>query len=57
MQPPLILNRHYNQSYHQTAIAKIQWFIVGIAHLYNAVRQIGGLGLSWPDLDFIIEAQ
>jgi hypothetical protein len=57
MQPPLILNRHYNQSYHQTAIAKIQWFIVGIAHLYNAVRQIDGLGLSWPDLDFIIEAQ
>jgi hypothetical protein len=57
MQLVLTLNRHYNHSYHQTAIAKVHLFINGIAHLYNAAREIGGLDLLWPDLDFIIETQ
>ncbi|KAL1793051.1 hypothetical protein ACET3X_008033 [Alternaria dauci] len=45
---------HFNQIYHQTAIAKIQWFIHGMAHLYNAACQMGGLEIRWPDLDYLI---
>ena len=32
-------------------------FIEAIAHLYNSAREIGGLDLPWPDLDFILETQ
>ncbi|KAG9196675.1 hypothetical protein G6011_01796 [Alternaria panax] len=46
---------HFNQIYHHTAIAKIQWFILGIAHLYNAACQMGCLNLRWPDLDYLIK--
>ncbi|KAI4659796.1 uncharacterized protein J4E79_006332 [Alternaria viburni] len=46
---------HYNQIYHHTTITKIQWFINGLAHLYNAACQIGGLNIQWPDLDYLIK--
>jgi hypothetical protein len=46
---------YFNRIYQAAAITKIQWFIVGLSHLYNAARQVGGLDLAWPDLDYIIE--
>jgi hypothetical protein len=46
---------HYNQIYHHNTITKIQWFINGLAHLYNAAYQIGGLNIRWPDLDYLIK--
>lgn len=46
---------HYNMIYHHTTIAKIQRFINGLAHLYNAAYQIGGLNIQWPDLDYLIK--
>lgn len=45
---------HFNTLYHHAAIGKIQWFVVSVAHLYNAARQAGGLDIEWPDLEFII---
>jgi hypothetical protein len=45
---------HFNSIYHHTAIAKIQWFIHGMAHLYNAACQMGGLEILWSDLDYLI---
>ncbi|KAF2441211.1 hypothetical protein P171DRAFT_524169 [Karstenula rhodostoma CBS 690.94] len=47
----------YHRIYHGGAIATICWFMVGLAHLYNACRQVGGLKSSWPDLEFIIQSQ
>jgi hypothetical protein len=49
--------RSYHRLYHSSAIATVPWFIVGLAHLYNACRQVGGLTSPWPDLDFIIQSQ
>lgn len=46
---------HFHTLYSSTAIGKIQWFIICFCHLYNACRQIGGLSVSWPDLEYIIE--
>ncbi|CAO2648808.1 Nn.00g097570.m01.CDS01 [Neocucurbitaria sp. VM-36] len=46
---------HFNKVYQSTAIAKVQWFITCLCHLYNAARQVGGLNIAWPDLDFIIQ--
>jgi hypothetical protein len=46
---------YYNRVYQATAICKIQWFIVGLSHLYNAARQVGGLDLDWPDLEYIVK--
>ena len=47
----------YHRTFHCAAIIKVQWFTVALAHLYNACRQVGGLDVPWPDLDFIIECQ
>lgn len=47
----------YHSKFHGDAIGKVQWFIVALAHLYNACRQVGGLEVSWPDLEYIIESQ
>lgn len=47
----------YHRTFHTAAIGKIQWFAVGLAHLYNACRQVGGLDIPWPDLEFIIHCQ
>ena len=47
----------YHRTFHGDAIHKVRWFIVALAHLYNACLQVGGLEISWPDLDFIIESQ
>ena len=46
---------HFNKLYQATAICKVQWFITYLSHLYNAARQVGGLDITWPDLDFIIK--
>jgi hypothetical protein len=46
---------HYNRIYHHTTASQIQWFIKGLAHLYNAAYQMGGLNLHWPDLDYMIK--
>ncbi|EDU45307.1 hypothetical protein Alg130_04042 [Pyrenophora tritici-repentis] len=48
---------HFNVSYQGAAIVKTQWFVNALAHLYNAARQIGGLDLEWPDLEFLIKTQ
>ncbi|KAJ4301021.1 hypothetical protein N0V90_003110 [Kalmusia sp. IMI 367209] len=47
----------YHRSYHSSAISKAQWFIVALAHLYNACRKVGGLAVPWADLEFIIQSQ
>lgn len=47
----------YHSKFHGDAIGKVQWFIVALVHLYNACRQVGGLEVSWPDLEYIIESQ
>lgn len=47
----------YHSKFHGDAIGKVQWFVVALAHLYNACRQVGGLEVSWPDLEYIIESQ
>lgn len=47
----------YHRSYHATAIRTICWFMVGLAHIYNACRQVGGLMSPWPDLEFVIQSQ
>ncbi|KAF2034725.1 hypothetical protein EK21DRAFT_97359 [Setomelanomma holmii] len=48
---------YFNNLYQSLSIAKVQWFLTSLCHLYNAARQVGGLRLAWPDLDFIIEMQ
>lgn len=48
---------YYHDQYHDVAIQKVQWFVVGLAHLYNACKQVGGLSQCWPDLEFIIQTQ
>ncbi|CAA9962387.1 hypothetical protein PTMSG1_05762 [Pyrenophora teres f. maculata] len=48
---------HFNVSYHHAAIAKTQWFVNALAHLYNAARPVGGLDVEWPDLEFLIKTQ
>jgi hypothetical protein len=45
---------NFNRTYHGFSIAKVKWFMTTVAHLYNAARQVGGLTLPWPDLDYII---
>lgn len=45
---------HYEKFYQVVSITKIQWFMVAFAYLYNACRQIGGLDIPWPDLEYII---
>lgn len=52
----LIMWQH-NQLYHATSIRNVQWHIICLCRLYNAVRQIGGLKLDWPDLEFIINVR
>ncbi|KAF2280970.1 uncharacterized protein EI97DRAFT_463387 [Westerdykella ornata] len=48
---------HISRNYQINSIAMTQWFMVAICHLYNACRQIGGLNITWPDLEYIIEMQ
>ncbi|KAK7184204.1 hypothetical protein DPSP01_001160 [Paraphaeosphaeria sporulosa] len=47
----------YHRMYHSSAINTICWFVVGLAHLYNACRQVGGLNSTWADLEFVIKSQ
>ncbi|KAL5426800.1 hypothetical protein PMIN04_001736 [Paraphaeosphaeria minitans] len=47
----------YHRLYHSGAISTICWFMVGLAHIYNACRQVGGLKSPWPDLEFVIQSQ
>lgn len=48
---------HFRRLYNSIAIGKIQWFIVALCHLYNACRQVGGLNVIWPDLEYIMDTQ
>ncbi|KAF2109098.1 hypothetical protein BDV96DRAFT_605172 [Lophiotrema nucula] len=47
---------HYHKTYSAMSVSKIGWFVVALCHLYNAAKLVGGLDVSWPDLDFIIES-
>lgn len=46
---------NFNKTYHGFSIAKTRWFVTSLAHLYNAAKQIGGLEVEWPDLEYIIK--
>lgn len=44
----------FNKTFHGYLRAKFKWFVTSLARLYNAVTQVGGLEIGWPDLDYII---
>tara|TARA_R110002003_G_scaffold110_15_gene9351 strand:+ start:133 stop:2904 length:2772 start_codon:yes stop_codon:yes gene_type:complete len=46
---------YFGTLYQSISISKVQWFLTSLCHLYNAARQVGGLELAWPDLDFITQ--
>ncbi|KAH8731335.1 hypothetical protein GQ44DRAFT_589216, partial [Phaeosphaeriaceae sp. PMI808] len=48
---------YYNRIYHGLSISKTRWFLNCLCHLYNAAKQVGGLELAWPDLDYVIQMQ
>jgi hypothetical protein len=50
-----LVTYHFSRQYQMLAISKTTWFWVSLIHLYNACRQIGGLSVSWPDLEYMIE--
>lgn len=52
-----LVSYHFHKSYFGIAIQKTQWFLVALAHLYNACCQVGGLNMAWPDLQFVIDSQ
>ncbi|KAH7077094.1 hypothetical protein FB567DRAFT_477618, partial [Paraphoma chrysanthemicola] len=45
---------YFGTLYQSISISKVKWFLTSLCHLYNAARQVGGLGLAWADLDFIV---
>jgi hypothetical protein len=46
---------NFNKTYAGFSITKVNWFVTAICHLYNAAKQVGGLDVIWPDLDYIME--
>jgi hypothetical protein len=46
----------FQKTYHGFSIAKVQWFVTTLAHLYNAAIEVGELEPDWPDLEFIVAA-